>query len=324
MESRMRRCFRRRRGFTLIELLVVIAIIAILIGLLLPAVQNVRAAAARIQCSNNLKQIALACHNYASANNDAFPPYYVGTTDASGYAQSNLYYSLLPYIEQDNVYTVLSAKGGTYGGVLYATNVYGWTYEIKPLRCPADPTLSMGNARPNWTSYQVNFQVFGNPAAGDNAGTNGLAPPENPAGNPNLRSTFSDGTSNTLLFAEAYALRPGNNAASRYSCPGWDADFGPLFAFGSADGTVNYSSGMTNGGPGATGVVGPASKFISISVSDWLAQPSFKGITVALHTGGMNVALGDGSVRSLNNGISGTTWWAACTPAQGDLLGPDW
>ena len=59
------------------------------------------------------------------------------------------------------------------------------------------------------TSYQVNFQVFGNPDSGDNAGQNGIAPPENSAGDPNLNSTFQDGTSNTILFAEAYSLRPG-------------------------------------------------------------------------------------------------------------------
>ncbi|HEV3236122.1 MAG TPA: H-X9-DG-CTERM domain-containing protein, partial [Gemmataceae bacterium] len=74
----------------------------------------------------------------------------------------------------------------------------------------------------------------------------------------------------------------------------------------------------------ATGVVGPASKFIDVSPSVWLAATSYKGITVALHTGTMNVALGDGSVRGLSTGMSGVTWWAACTPAGGEVLGSDW
>src|SRR3954463_14237791 len=91
----------RRSGFTLIELLVVIAIIAILIGLLLPAVQKVREAAARMTCSNNMKQLGTAIHNYASANDSALIPQ---LTYASSYGYSAFFNSVLPYIEQDNVY----------------------------------------------------------------------------------------------------------------------------------------------------------------------------------------------------------------------------
>src|SRR5262249_43257348 len=148
----------------------------------------------------------------------------------------------------------------------------------------------------------------------------------NCAGFPNLRSTFRDGTSNTILFAEAYSQRPpqGGDAGSYYACAGWDADFGPIFAFGSANGAINYSNGMTNGGPAATRVVGPAPKFISLSPSEWLAAGAYRGLTVALHMNTMNVALADGSVRNLAISISGTTWWALCTPAGGDIPGSDW
>jgi prepilin-type N-terminal cleavage/methylation domain-containing protein len=96
----------RRRGFTLIELLVVIAIIAILIGLLLPAVQKIREAANRTKCTNNLKQMGLAAHNFASANDGAVPYgwYPNGSNGTWTMAGGSAFYAMLPYVEQDNLF----------------------------------------------------------------------------------------------------------------------------------------------------------------------------------------------------------------------------
>jgi prepilin-type N-terminal cleavage/methylation domain-containing protein len=188
--------FRRRRGFTLIELLVVIAIIAILIGLLLPAVQKVREAASRIQCDNNLKQIALACHDYASANSDRFPPFY-NNLPSSGEIQ--VFVALLPYLEQDNVYNSF----GFPLSLQTAGPQIGHRAVLKVFQCPSDSTSNGGLGQGDWADgcYVANYQVFGAPGAGNNAWANAI-------GNPNLNSSFGDGTSNTILFAEQLARRP--------------------------------------------------------------------------------------------------------------------
>ncbi len=296
------RLWRPTRGFTLIELLVVIAIIAILIGLLLPAVQKVREAAARTQCKNNLRQIALACHN-CNDTMGRLPP--LSGSFAGPQSNGNVFYWLLPYIEQDNLYKVHPdyyswvKAGETDPGPIVS-------HPVKTYQCPADPNYGNGQVwGGGWSfgCYAANYQVFGNPDSGSWDG------------GARIPATFTDGTSNTILFAEKYALCASSGALWGHGS--WENNWCPNFAYGNRAGTVAYMSGWI--GPGK---VGPGSKF-QIAPNPYQSACD-TALAQSAHSAIMNVGLGDGSVRSLSAGISGTTWWYACTPSGGEVLASDW
>src|SRR5262245_56438026 len=141
----------RRKGFTLIELLVVIAIIAILIALLVPAVQKVREAAARTQCVNNMKQLGIAMHNY----HGVFKKLPAASFSSGTYGPSGLFY-LLPYVDQGNVhdrYDVTKASGGSKDGSINDTM---GAARLSLLMCPSDYQTAHNSTEFGWTNYHLN------------------------------------------------------------------------------------------------------------------------------------------------------------------------
>jgi prepilin-type N-terminal cleavage/methylation domain-containing protein len=221
-KSCRRRC---RPAFTLIELLVVIAIIAILIGLLLPAVQKVREAAARVQCQNNLKQIMLAVHNYAGTYNSNLPSFddWIGDPPHWGHwgigIWGTLHFWLLPFMEQNNLYQI---KGMQPGGAAAPWTYYNATLTpggsqtigstpIKSYVCPSDPVAPPGEVAYSYT-YDVNYGVTNYAGNAGIFGTNSANVVRPWYWNTTAGYTIGnipDGTSNTVGFAEKYSLLNG-------------------------------------------------------------------------------------------------------------------
>jgi len=278
-------------AFTLIELLVVIAIIAILIGLLLPAVQKVREAAARMSCSNNVKQLGTAVHNYHSTS-DKLPPIWA-TNNGTQYG--SLFFFLLPYIEQNNIFQQAGNNSANQASQI-----------VKTFVCPSDATGS-NNSWNGWgsTNYAANVWVF-KPL--DWGGQQGQG---------TLLTAMPDGTSNTVAFAERYRLcQPswGGHTDPVWAAHPWSSPNG-VWAIGG----FGYTASSVAGGyyPDYVNSNNTFQTAPSASACNWY-------VTQSAHTGAMVCGLGDGSVRTVNSGVSATTWYNACNPNDGNPLGSDW
>lgn len=300
---------RLRRGFTLIELLVVIAIIAILIALLVPAVQKIREMAARTQCANNEKQLMLAVHNYAGTFVSKLPPanfYQVVNPQNGAAAEGSAFYALLPFYEQQavyNQYTQNIANPG-YLGAQYVPLVMHF--------CPADPTvISPGIASTDGKTatgnYALNTCVFG--ANGTWAVKGAYSP---------IRiGTIADGASNTIGIVEASGCFPGY--------PSTDPQTGLVnnlmtwwyMAYPNTVGPYWPDPDELPGQPNYLGYYA----LPQIGVSAMLMNPN---LCQCYHTGVMNLAIMDGSIRTVTAQISVTTWTNALNPSDGQPLGSDW
>jgi prepilin-type N-terminal cleavage/methylation domain-containing protein/prepilin-type processing-associated H-X9-DG protein len=328
----------RRTGFTLIELLVVIAIIAILIGLLLPAVQKVREAAARITCQNNLKQLGLAAHNYHDANGK-LPP---GDTSEGRFGTWQV--AVLPYIEQDNLFRLYQNFNRVNGNTpSYSADPNAQTVtnvKLKVFTCPSDPngqsTFNVGSGASLRTLSKHNYAAnFGNtvrrqvPWDGVNTTAAGCSPagtgnclafggaPFRITANNGASTTLqqpaitqiSDGSSNTLMFSEVLQ-HPTTNDARGLTWWGPGASFMTYFGPNQGSDTIQTNAVACDNKP-------------DLGLPCAFNQLHFSLSARSKHTGGVNTVHCDGSVRFIRDSIAIQSWRALGTSQGGEVIGND-
>jgi prepilin-type N-terminal cleavage/methylation domain-containing protein/prepilin-type processing-associated H-X9-DG protein len=323
-----------RLAFTLIELLVVIAIIAVLIGLLLPAVQKVREAAARIKCANNAKQLGLAMHGYMNAN-DRLPGNGIYAWNGSGVTTVSAWSGMariLPYIEQENLFRGIDFN------VSYNVQIGVSSKRVATFICPSeindkgfgtDPRYSNKHWMINYAANEGTWAVLCNKSSGMMVGDGAFAPTRG-----FNYADFTDGMSNTVGVAEVkgFTVRAGGTASA--AAPPNDPTG---LAFGTVDpakfthvewvdGKVHETGFTTTFAPNTvvTASVGGVNydvDFVSATESTATADTCAAVTSRSYHSTGVNVLLMDGSVRFVKSSIALQTWRALGTRAGSEVVG---
>jgi prepilin-type N-terminal cleavage/methylation domain-containing protein len=358
----MQRMREGRHAFTLIELLVVIAIIAILIGLLLPAVQKVREAAARMSSGNNMKQIGLAMHNYNDTTS-SLPPTFGWIPKPAASLPPNQQYSvngahgsalfhLLPYIEQDNLYKSSLTKQTFFYYLAPARTqitssssndpTYGYSYTIT-YNYTAYPTAV---SVPSGVRAYWNMAVYSRPVptytASHDPSNTSIGYYSNYLVNTEVFSkdlkiqTIPDGTSNTIMAAEGYAsCYSSASGTTSYNSrsPFWAGYYYEGYGYSynlvyNYTGSYYTSRGMTTQTQSISQNISYTPKFSPVAGKTFQARPPMSQcdaqVPQGLASGSIQVLMSDGSVKGVGQGVSANTWMALVTSDKGDIAGNDW
>jgi prepilin-type N-terminal cleavage/methylation domain-containing protein len=303
-----------KRGFTLIELLVVIAIIAVLIGLLVPAVQKAREAAARSQCQNNIRQLGLAVHNYGGTTKKCPRMYSPNGTVGNAAIHGTLHFFLLPYIEQEGLYqqgVANESNATTTPPDVFASASVG-SVVLPVFLCPSDSSLNSNTQSPTITQNAAGATAAMTFASTNYAGNLNVF---DPTASITLTQAMRKGLSTTVMFAERYKQCADSTNGTTYPLwamhPTYNTTTGyvPTFA-------VVYG-GNPSGYPGTNGFQ------INPSTNSAGTNPCNSSVTQGAHTGVMNIGLGDGSVRGVSSDVSAGTWSYYCNPSPATNAPPD-